>query len=389
MIRLHFLITRGYRVCRIPIRLLLCLAKRTAQKDKEFAVGKLNGLGERIYAYTPNMKPGTYTVSLSINGRNFGQADYTPSANCTFQTEVKTLEGDCEATKANAWAPLLNQEVLSTPEAEISYMRCVTETSFYVYEDFDIAISGDWDETEFWGYSSGYDPGETTPRIFEVAVQVGRAEYVDNSRVCCFFMAPRNPLTAEVLEPYDDDGDDYADRMLGLPPVYDDSSSALFQKVFPREVPSQHSTYDICGGTFASLSTTSSGSRVVQCAAPPIPVWVDSEYKWTLRVTVNGQNHHGISTQRDALAAWDGLHGIEYYAKPCAAGYYIQVTTKSACRARRGPWMTGRILNSWTSVSVTSAQKVISKTKLRRLNARSAHADQMSLTLTFMRHQWI
>ena len=42
------------------------------------------------------MNPGTYTVSLSINGRNYWPyMEYNPSGNCTYQTDVRILEGDC------------------------------------------------------------------------------------------------------------------------------------------------------------------------------------------------------------------------------------------------------------------------------------------------------
>ena len=277
---------------------------------QEYAEGLLSSdqAPEYIYAYSPPLQPGTYSVSLSVNGRNYWpRADYLPSANCTFESSIgRVMGGECVSSESECrgyW-----EETNFNTAFDGCRSCCVTETFFHVYTDFDISLANG--DAQIEGYSSGYVPnidGVGTLKTAQVSVAIGDTTFVDPDRVCCFYLAPRNVLTAEAMEPYTDDQDPYADRILKLPPL---------ANVFPRQLPIE-AEWDVCGEPWATLTSSS----VVSCAAPALPIWVDNTYDWKLRVSINAQNHHGVT---NPLNAWTGLDGLDYNAKPCPAGYYSQ-----------------------------------------------------------------
>ena len=278
---------------------------------KEFAEGLLASASdpEYIYVYTPPLLAGKYTVSLSVNGRNYWPiSGYTPSQNCTYESSIgRVMGGECVSSESECQG-FFEESNFNTALEDCSHC-CVTETFFFVYTDFDIALADG--TTTIEGFSSGYSPNIAstgTLDTYDVSIAIGDTTFVDADRVCCFYLAPRNVLTAEVFEAYTDDEDDYADRILKLPP--------LDYTEFPRQTP-EESIWHLCGEPWATLTSSS----VVACAAPALPIWVDNTYDWKLRVSINAQNHHGIT---NTLSEWDGLDGIDYNSKPCPAGYYQQ-----------------------------------------------------------------
>ena len=278
---------------------------------KEFAEGLLASANdpEYIYVYTPPLLAGKYTVSLSVNGRNYWPiSGYTPSQNCTYESSIgRVMGGECVSGESECQG--FFEESNFNTALEDCLHCCVTETFFYVYTNFDIALADG--TTTIEGFSSGYSPNiDSTGTLdtYDVSVAIGDTTFVDADRVCCFYLAPRNVLTAEVFEAYTDDEDDYADRILNLPP--------LDYSEFPRQTPDE-SIWNLCGEPWATLTSSS----VITCAAPALPIWVDNTYDWKLRVSINAQNHHGIT---NTLSEWDGLDGIDYNSKPCPAGYYQQ-----------------------------------------------------------------
>jgi len=277
---------------------------------QEFSVGLVDSATPTfIYTYTPPLQAGTYSISLSVNGRNYWPGDgYTPSSNCTYENSIgRVLSGDC-VTSEDECAGFYDESSFVTAFSECQAC-CITDTEFYVYTDFDISRVDEGGNME--GYSSGYIPdleGDGELETWEVSIDIGDTTYVDADRVCCFYLAPRDAQTAEVDVSFTDDEDDYADRILDLPPV-DDTT-------FPRQTPDE-SIWNICGEPYATLTSAS----IVTCAAPALPVWTSIDEDWKLRVTVNAQNHHGVVS---ASTAWANLDGLNYNSLPCPEGYYSE-----------------------------------------------------------------
>jgi hypothetical protein len=146
-----------------------------------------------------------------------------------------------------------------------------------------------------------------------VDVEVGNAGFVDASQVCCFYLAPRSRSTGIPFETLTGAIDDpYADRILNIPP--------LSTNVFPRTL---DTPYNLCGKPYAVLLS----KNQLECSAPALPEHLDNTFVWTLRVTVNGQNHHGFL---NILAQFNGLDGPQYSSMPCQAGFYT-ATYDQAC----------------------------------------------------------
>jgi len=125
---------------------------------QEFAKGMLESSDAPsvIYAYTPPLQAGIFSVSISINGRDFWPPDdYAPSGNCTFETSIgRKIKGDCisDTDTCLGYSPASGSFVSSLTTCSTC---CITDTSFRVYQDFDISSN---DGAPLSGYSSGYDP---------------------------------------------------------------------------------------------------------------------------------------------------------------------------------------------------------------------------------------
>lgn len=253
------------RTDELPVDSILAQWSLQGSDYKEFANGRVTSdTPSTIYAYTPTLRAGVYTVSLSVNGRTYWPgATYSPSGNCTLSTTVRDLGGDCVQSAADCVGTFVSSGFSNLNPAVACPACCVTETQFLVYEDFDIAFADG--STSWSGRSSGYDPETQALLTNDIRVEFGTSEYVDPELVCCFWFAPRDANFDPIVG---DDDADFVDRVL------------LVEGTFPRQRP-EDSSFQICGPGAAALNPE---GTIVTCSPPALPVWIDEEYIWQVKI---------------------------------------------------------------------------------------------------------
>jgi hypothetical protein len=166
---------------------------------------------------------------------------------------------------------------------------CLATLPFYGYEDFYLSTIGETEPIEY--YSSGKDPDTGNVRTIEMEGDPGFPDltYVRASDLCCSYGAPRDQDTGVL---YDEDLDD----------VY------------------------VCNGDGAGSNVSISGNNII-CSVPPLTMSDSASHKWQLRISLNGQDYHGVLASEPMTS----YAGIEYLAQSCDLGYYAP-SDKAVCK---------------------------------------------------------
>lgn len=272
---------------------------------QEFSIGEIDSESpsDIMYTYSLPLLQGTYSVFLSINGIDFWPPNL-PNETCSLTSPLtsRVLSGNCVESISDCSGKYdLNSFQKSDDDIECA-VCCITDTQFYVYNEFDISLVDG--SLEFDGFASGKNSSGSGKKFVDVAIDVGDTSFIDPAQVCCFFLSPR---TDDEFASLIHSGDAYVDRMLALPPIDD-----INNPTFPRQLAGETT---VCGSSVAFVTS----STTMTCSAPALPVWQSTDDAWKMRVTVNAQNHHGIQNDN---AGWDDLDGISYYSLPCPEGYF-------------------------------------------------------------------
>ena len=174
---------------------------------------------------------------------------------------------------------------------------CVTESSFYVYNDFELTFEDDdySGDGYYEAYSAGINPLTETDQLFAVGIDVGNVDYVNEDDVCCFWYA-RDASTADVLV---DDDDAFADRIV-------DTST------FHARAPRTRTIRSAAPATPCSSPKPWSAATRQACPCP--------QTLTTREDPVTSTDLHGVS----AASPWTDLEGLDFYARPCPLGYYTE-----------------------------------------------------------------